>query len=457
VIYVPILPLTSTMAGSLALLVDGSLSQMLGLGTLLVVCFVLPYSVGWLQNGWKKLRLQLKRRAQGKSKAILNDEPVQSPEVSKAGDFPDDWWTSEKLYQLEKRAIFSKVSHSQRSLIKSTMLTKAQTWLHVCHSSLNPKAGDFRSFTFADFSFLVIRGKDGQLRAFHNLCRHRAYNVTNKAAGNAGMLMCKYHGWTYDNQGKLVKAPKFDDLSGFDKSQNGLFEIRTFIDSSGFLYANFDVYGSDGLTIRVGVPIRARLSLVESWTQEADFNWKIAVAPGAFPVRSLVSLSKIANLLSKASNVFEPWQWPSEIELSSLTRVLRSATGDLWLTISIVPLSHGTTSIQCAFYTTQPESLRSFPLDKVKAEVAEGVQSLESKYQDVKESGSVDGVPHQEALLAEIKAHSRLERLMRQEVHPASRVRETSQACKIADDLCRELEAAEGAKHPLDGVQDLAW
>lgn len=332
-----------------------------------------------------------------------------------------------------------------------------QTWLHVCHSSLLNEPGDFRTFTIADFHFLVIRGKDGRLRGFHNVCRHRAYNVTNKSAGNAGVLMCKYHGWTYDNQGRLVKAPKFDEVDGFDKRQNGLFEIRTFIDSSGFLYANFDVFGSDGLTIRVGVPIRARLNLVESWSHEANFNWKIAVAPGTFAVRSLVSSSKMANLLSKVSHSFEAWKWPSEIDLSSLTRVLRSSNGALWLTISIVPLAQGKTSIQCAFYTSQSDASKVVPVKAVQAEVAESIRELEKTFAQAKESGTVDGVPLQEALLAETQAHSRLERLMRQEVHPASRLRETSEACKVADDLCRELESTDATKGGADGVDVLAW
>lgn len=441
------------MAGSLAFLNDLAPTQVLGLGALLFTCLILPYAVDWLQNGCAKVSLCLKRQAQGKG--VSSDVSPKPTEVSRAPDFPDDWWTSEKLYELEKRAIFSKVSRTLQSV--SQRLTQSQTWLHVCHSSLFPKPGDFRAFTIADFHFLVIRGKDGQLRAFHNVCRHRAYNVTNKAAGNAGVLMCKYHGWTYDNQGKLIKAPKFDDVAGFDKKQNGLFEIRTFIDSSGFLYANFDVFGSDGLTIRVGVPIRAKLNLVESWAQEANVNWKIAVAPGAFPVRSLVSLSKMANLLSKASSAFESWKWPAEIELSSLTRVLRSTTGDLWLTISIVPLSQSKTSVRCAFYTTRPETIKSLPVESVKAEIAASTRQLEATYAYAKETGIVDGLPHQEALLAEIKAHSRLERLMRQEVHPASRLRETSQACKVADDLCRELEETESKGSQFDSVDALAW
>lgn len=159
--------------------------------------------------------------------------------VSKEVDFPPDWWTSPSLFQLEKRAILSK------------------TWLHITHASLFPEPGDYRTFvtpplpqilTFkpssqslanlnpknlADFSFLLIRGRDGPLRAFHNVCRHRAYTVATRSVGRSSVLRCRYHGWTYNTRGRLVHAPHFDAVTGFDPEQNGLHEIRAFVDSSG--------------------------------------------------------------------------------------------------------------------------------------------------------------------------------------------------------------------------------
>jgi len=360
------------------------------------------------------------------------------PVVTKELDFPHDWWTSDKLFQLEKRAIFSK------------------TWLHVCHSSLFKKPGDYRTFNIAGFSFLVVLGKDRQLRAFHNVCRHRAYDVVTKSEGSCLVLRCRYHGWAYDTKGKLIKAPKFDEVQGFDKSQNGLFEIRTFVDSSGFVYVNFDVYGSDGLTIRVGVPIRARLSLVESWSVEADFNWKIAIPSGVFRVSSLTYLNRLAGLLNDVSGIFEPWKWPAEFELSPLTRLMRSNNGEQWLTVTVVPLSEKKSNIQCSFFCSRLDLKASLPVSAIKQEIGDSVKKLEMIFNDVQESGEVPDAHSQEPLLAEIKAHSRLERLIGKEVFPASRMRETSQACQVADDLCRELEqaAGEGAKASGDA---LAW
>ena len=271
------------------------------------------------------------------------------------------------------------------------------------------------------------------------------------------MLRCKYHGWSYDTRGKLIKAPKFEDVAGFDTKQNGLFEIRTFTDSSGFVYANFDVYGSDGLTIRVGVPIRARLSLVESWDVKADFNWKIAVPSGAFRVRSLAMRTKVPELLSYALGSFESWKWPAEFELSPLTRLLRSANGDLWLTIAIVPHTTTTCTIACSLYRSKLDLKADLPVTTVKSEISDSVKKLQMIFDEIKDDGTIADEKSQEPLLAEIQAHSRLERLMHNEVHPASRLRETSEACKVADDLCKQLQATASAKPAVEELNSLSW
>lgn len=399
-----------------------------------LVAYGLPYL---LQNAPKQLtRFAYIASRKDKSKESSLEDSI--PAVSKEHDFPSDWWTSEKLFQLEKRAIFSK------------------TWLHVCHSSLFKKTGDYRTFNIANFSFLLILGKDGRLRALHNVCRHRAYTVATKESGCSRALMCKYHGWTYDSTGKLIKAPKFEEVAGFDKSQNGLYEIRTFIDSSGFIYVNFDVYGSDGLTIRVGVPIRAKLTLVESWSIDAEFNWKIAVPSGVFRVHSLAMRSHLPDFLISALHGMMPSKWPAEFELSPLTRLLRSPKGDLWLTISIIPQSNATCSIACTLYCSDLDLKADLPITAIKADINDAVQKLQLIFDETKDEGTIKDAPSQEPLLAEIRAHSRLEHLMSKEVHPASRLRETSQACKVADDLCKQLEMASGDKSsPV--TNSLSW
>ncbi|PSS14887.1 hypothetical protein M430DRAFT_73793, partial [Amorphotheca resinae ATCC 22711] len=132
------------------------------------------------------------------------------------------WWNDEEVYQLERRAIFSK------------------TWLFVTHTSRFQKPGDYRTFDITGFSFLLILGKDRQLRAFHNVCRHRAYAVTKKECGSSIVLGCRYHGWSYDTRGKLLKAPEFENVKGFEKDLNGLWEVKTEIRES-MVFINFDV------------------------------------------------------------------------------------------------------------------------------------------------------------------------------------------------------------------------
>ncbi|KAK3708036.1 hypothetical protein LTR37_011729 [Vermiconidia calcicola] len=385
---------------------------------LIVACTVAYYLPSWLNHVSGRLTsLASLRRRRSIKEAVLEDSILA---VSKELDFPKDWYTSEKLFQFEKRAIFSKA------------------WLQVCHSSLFKKPGDYKTFNVAQFSFVNF-GKDRKLRAFQDVCRHRAYTVTRKEKGSSPVLKCKYHGWTYNSEGKLIKAPKFEDVPGC------------------FLYVNFDIYASDGLTIRVGVPIRARLELVKSWDVDANLNRKIAVPSRAFRVRSLAMQNKLPKLLSFALGAFESWRWPVEFELSPLTRLLRSANGELWLTIAIVPQSNTACRIACSLYCSKLDARADFPITVIKSEVSDSVGKLQLIFEEVKKDGAIPDARSQEPLLAETKAHSRLEWLMNTEVHPASQLRETSQACKVADDLCKQLETASGGYSGVAEATSLSW
>jgi len=103
-----------------------------------------------------------------------------------------------------------------------------------------PNTGDYRSFEIAGFPFFLIRGRDGDIRAFHNVCRHRAYPVVQKESGCSNVISCRYHGWAYNTRGELIKAPQFDQVEGFDRSKNGLFEISVHITPQGLIFVNFD-------------------------------------------------------------------------------------------------------------------------------------------------------------------------------------------------------------------------
>lgn len=407
----------------------------------IVAYLIATYATVWLA---KASKCMTKALPSSKLREVPAPAIHSSAEVTRASDFPSDWWTSPTQYALETRAILSK------------------TWLHLAHTTSLPKPGSYKTFTLANHSILLIRGKDGIIRAFHNICRHRAYTVATKSEGCSQVLMCRYHGWTYDSKGKLIRAPKFEEVQGFDRSANGLFEVRAFVDSSGFVYVNLDVYGSDGLTIRVGVPIRAKLRPVESWSVDAAFNWKFAVPQGSFRIASMAMRSRIPSLRKLMKGDLESWRWAAEFELSPLTHLIRSAKGDLWLTISIIPKTHATSTIACALYTSDGKAATErYPIDSVKSEVQSSIMSLLEDFEKIKDDGETAAEYAQEPLLAECKAHLRLERFMGKEIHPASRLRESSRECKVADDLCQELEAeadAAGGTGAHGGGSDrLAW
>ncbi|GDX79709.1 (2Fe-2S) ferredoxin [Deltaproteobacteria bacterium] len=98
------------------------------------------------------------------------------------------------------------------------------TWQLVTHSSRLPAPGATLATTLAGWPILLVRGEDGALRGFHNVCRHRASPlVWNDESPQCTHLVCPYHGWTYGLDGRLLRAPDF----GGDPGASGLFPIQT--------------------------------------------------------------------------------------------------------------------------------------------------------------------------------------------------------------------------------------
>ncbi|WP_299132424.1 aromatic ring-hydroxylating dioxygenase subunit alpha [uncultured Amaricoccus sp.] len=81
-----------------------------------------------------------------------------------------------------------------------------QEWLFAIPSCEIPKTGNFVTMQVGEYPILIVRGADGQIRAFHNSCRHRGSRVCAAAKGNAPKLVCPYHQWTYELDGRLLYA-----------------------------------------------------------------------------------------------------------------------------------------------------------------------------------------------------------------------------------------------------------
>ncbi len=182
---------------------------------------------------------------------------------------PANWYTSQEMYQLERRAIFSR------------------KWLIITHQARFKQTGDFLRYQIAGFDFVISRERSGNIVAFHNVCRHRAYPVVEQNTGTAKIFSCRYHGWSYGLNGKLAKAPGYQDLPTFEKSQNGLFPIHVHIDVNGFIWVNLDANEKPEISWEAdfdGVDQQDRFRAFNFedyefdhvWSMDADYNWKIA-------------------------------------------------------------------------------------------------------------------------------------------------------------------------------------
>jgi phenylpropionate dioxygenase-like ring-hydroxylating dioxygenase large terminal subunit len=187
-------------------------------------------------------------------------EPVAAPEKEPARALPANWYTSSEMYELERRAIFSR------------------KWLIVTHSLRLKNTGDFLRYQIAGFDVVLSRDRQGSITAFHNVCRHRAYPVIEQDQGTAKIFSCRYHGWSYGLNGKLAKAPGYQDIPGFDKQQNGLFKIHVRTDVNGFVWINLDAsdepevpWGSDS----EGVDKQKRFKNFDFGNYDFDHTWKI--------------------------------------------------------------------------------------------------------------------------------------------------------------------------------------
>eukprot|EP01030_Chromulinospumella_sphaerica_P029781 gene29781-30251_t len=93
-------------------------------------------------------------------------------------------------------------------------------WIFVAVEPQIPEAGDYITVDFGKSSILIVRDDDMQVKAFHNVCRHRGSRLCASHRGQVGNIVCPYHQWTYDLSGKLLHAKHMGD--DFDPSTSGL-------------------------------------------------------------------------------------------------------------------------------------------------------------------------------------------------------------------------------------------
>ncbi len=114
----------------------------------------------------------------------------------------------------------------------------SRTWQFAGHSSQLRDAGDYFAFELAGESLFSVRGRDGEIRTFYNVCQHRAHQLV-QGTGNARVLVCPYHAWTYELTGELRSGPNVGKVEGFDRAAICLTGVRTEL-WLGFVFVNLD-------------------------------------------------------------------------------------------------------------------------------------------------------------------------------------------------------------------------
>lgn len=115
----------------------------------------------------------------------------------------------------------------------------AKSWQYVGHVSQLQKTGDFFTCEVAGEPLVVVYGKDEQIRAFYNVCPHRATKLEKQAEGNKKILQCGYHGWTFNLDGSLHRAPNFKTADPFCEGEACLRSVRLEIQAS-MIFVNLD-------------------------------------------------------------------------------------------------------------------------------------------------------------------------------------------------------------------------
>jgi phenylpropionate dioxygenase-like ring-hydroxylating dioxygenase large terminal subunit len=122
---------------------------------------------------------------------------------SKAKSFPALMYTSEEVYQLERSQFFSK------------------SWIYVGHTSQLSGANSYFTTSIAEIPLVIVRDRNGTLRAFHNVCPHRAAPVA-IGEGECNRFICPYHAWTFDLEGNLRGIPNFEGYEDFNPADHSL-------------------------------------------------------------------------------------------------------------------------------------------------------------------------------------------------------------------------------------------
>lgn len=203
----------------------------------------------------------------------------------------------EQLTQQDAKAIAEGYDKSptRSSTIKADAYTKqawfdleqqtlfAHTWRWVCHVESLREPGSYMATEVAGMPIFIVRGQDGELRGFYNVCKHRGHHLL-QGQGQAKRITCPYHAWTYDLEGQLRAAPRTQGLENFDKKKICLDRVAV-EEFCGFIFVNLDPQAkplaeqTEGLRSEIisFAPDIEKLTFAHRKSYDIRANWKSIV------------------------------------------------------------------------------------------------------------------------------------------------------------------------------------
>jgi len=188
---------------------------------------------------------------------------------------PSSWYRSERVWLAEKERIF------------------CREWLCAAREEeLADEPGAYRLLDVLGESIILVRNREGALRAFYNTCRHRGSRLCREPGTTGavphltgglrgGRITCPYHQWSYDLDGRLLGAPHMAGVAAFDKTQFGLYPVGVAL-WGGFIFLNLTPGSAQPLPQQLGpIPARidryplAQLRIGHSIRYEVAANWKV--------------------------------------------------------------------------------------------------------------------------------------------------------------------------------------
>jgi len=183
--------------------------------------------------------------------------------IEKAWTPPASWFSSTEFHEFEQAKVFTK------------------SWQPAARIDELPEPGSFLTGCSGRNPWVIVRANDGQLRAFHNTCRHKGREVV-QGSGCASELVCGYHAWTYDLEGQLRSAPRMAGIADFDRKAMSLPPVA--LETWGpWVFVNGDPDCAPlsrsvaPLTDRLDASGWDRLRFASRTTWQIECNWKVVV------------------------------------------------------------------------------------------------------------------------------------------------------------------------------------